>query len=121
MLHMAELRALPPEPWGRQLRRVREDVAGLSMDRATAAMARYVVVSTATISRLESLAAIPADPRQSRTAFVLCVICGVDPAELGLAPKDTGAALPGVVRDAIGEDFPALSTRWELREGVPAA
>ena len=120
ILHMSELRALPPEPWGRRLRRVREDVGGLNMDQATAAMARYVVVSTATISRLEGLPAIPADPRQLRTAFVLCVICGVDPAELGLAPKDTAAALPGAVRDAIGKDFPALSTKW-LTTAPPAA
>jgi hypothetical protein len=118
---MTELRALPPEPWGRRLRRAREDVGGLNMDQATAAMARYVVVSTATISRLEGLPVIPADPRQLRTALVLCVICGVDPAEVGLAPKDTGAALPGVVRDAIGKEFPALSTRWETRGPVVAA
>jgi hypothetical protein len=109
---MGELRVLPPEPWGRRLRRVREDVGGFNMEQATAEMARYLLVSTASISRLEGLAEIPGDPRQLRTAFVLCLICGVDPAELGLAPKDSVAALPGAVRDALGKDFPALSIGW---------
>ena len=48
MLHVSsELRALPPEPWGRRLRRVREDVRLVSgwMDQAGIKTGRYDGVS----------------------------------------------------------------------------
>jgi hypothetical protein len=52
-VRVGSLRPLPPEPWGRKMRRARES-AGLNMDETIAAMSRYHIVSTASISRLES-------------------------------------------------------------------
>ncbi|HSS09405.1 MAG TPA: hypothetical protein VLL25_05945 [Acidimicrobiales bacterium] len=94
------------------MRRAREDVARLRLDQATERMARFLIVSTATISRLESLAEIPTDPRQLRTAFVACLVYGVDPAEMGLSPKGLPVlnSLPSTVRDALAKEFPAVVT-----------
>jgi hypothetical protein len=84
-------------------------VAQLSLDQAVEAIGKFQIVSTATISRLESLTEIPLGPRQRRNAFVACLVYGVDPAELGLSPD--GLPLPGAVGDALRTEYPARSTR----------
>jgi hypothetical protein len=87
---------------------MREDVAGLNLTQATEAMSQFQLVSLSSISRLEARTEIPDDPRQLRSALVLCLVCGVDPAELDLAPKELIPGFPGVVSEALV----ALSTKW---------
>lgn len=82
------LRAMPPEPWGRKMRRAREDVAEMSLERAVAAAGDYLLTSTSTISRLESSTDVPTMARQRQLALVLCLAYDVDPAEFGLSPDD---------------------------------
>jgi hypothetical protein len=85
------------------------------MEEATEAAAEFIMVSTATISRLERLAEIPGNRHQLAIALVLCLVYGVDPAGVGLGPKEQPGAintLPGAVREALRQEFPATSTKW---------
>lgn len=106
LLHMSiavdtALLQLPPEPWGRRLTRAREDVAGLTQSEALAIVGNYVATSDAMISRLESATERPTGQRTTRRlqlAFALCMIYGVDPAELDLSPNDLPPGLRGLIR-----------------------
>lgn len=94
------LRHLPPEPWGRRLKRAREDIAGFNLNQAAAMAGYFVICSDSTISRLETLHEMPEGPRGSRRrqlAYVLCLAYRIDPIDLGLDSNDTppGLALPG--------------------------
>lgn len=123
MLHMSEaalhadqpiLRRLPPEPWGRRLRRAREDVAGYTLAEAVGLAGRFVLVTDSTISRLEAMEVQPSGPRaggRRQLAYILSVAYGVDPAEFGLSPDDLppGLSIPPRSR---GDDGSVLSTKW---------
>jgi hypothetical protein len=111
----AKLRKLPPETWGRRLRRMREDVAGMNLTEATEAMAQFQLVSLSSVSRLEARTERPDDPRLLRTALLLCLVCGVDPAELDLVPKELVDGFPSVVSNALEQEFRAASTKWYSR------
>jgi hypothetical protein len=64
---IVELRTLPPEPWGDQMRRARE-IAGLTQDDAIAAMGRYHIAALPELVALETelAAAIEDAVRQLR-------------------------------------------------------
>lgn len=102
MLHMAveQLHALPPEPWGRQLTRAREDVAGLLMEPAVAKIGRYMDTSTGTLSRLEGLAEVPDVRSRRQLACIALVIYGIDPGLFGLGRDD----LPPAIYAALKRD-----------------
>lgn len=89
-----DLPPLPPEPWGRRLKRAREDVAQVSLDAAASALSAYIFVSGPTLSRLESRTIAPIDRRQRGTAYLACVGYGVNPAELGLTAEDLPPGIP---------------------------
>jgi hypothetical protein len=83
--------AVPPEPWGRRLERVRHDVAHYSLDEAATLAGNYMLTTASTISRLESVDEEPTGNRQRsrrNLAYVLCMAYNVDPAEFGLGPSD---------------------------------
>jgi hypothetical protein len=105
-VRVGSLRPLPPEPWGRKMRRARES-AGLNMDETIAAMSRYHIVSTASISRLESQDhhQPPNSPPLRRTAYVACLVYGIEPESIGLPVDGMWAVLPAAVADALSEDF----------------
>ena len=87
----ATFRPVPPEPWGRRLARVRQDVAGLTLSQAADLVGHFLPTTDATISRLESRATPPVGPRQrSRRmlTYVLCMAYGVDPADFGVSDDD---------------------------------
>lgn len=105
----ADYRPVPPEPWGRRLGRVRETVAGLTLDDAAALAGHYMLTTGSTISRLESLDVVPTGPRarsRRQLAYVLCRAYRVDPAEFGL---DGGDVPPGVTIPDRSTDSP---TKW---------
>lgn len=82
---------IPPEPWGRRLARVRQDVAGMTLAEAMRAASRVMLTTDVTISRLEALPVVPAGPRQGsrrQLAYVLCRSYRVDPEEFGLSEND---------------------------------
>lgn len=102
-----------PEPWGRMFLRAREDVAKLSLDQAVALAAEYVLTSTATISRLESLAEVPTGARarhRRQVAYVLCRAYRVDPAEFDLDPDDCPPGL--TIRPRTPADLGDSPTNW---------
>lgn len=85
------LRHLPPEPWGDKLRRARkgslnirtQTMAALAIERATGR-----TMSDATLSRLESREEAPGDRSMRRNAYMLAIVYGFDPADLGLTLDD---------------------------------
>lgn len=84
-------RSLVPEPWGRKLLRAREDMAGLRLQDAADLASRWMLTSTAAISRLEARTEAPGGGRQQsqrQRAYILCLAYEVDPAELDLGPDD---------------------------------
>lgn len=88
------------------MRRAREDVAGLSLDAATARLGAYVLTSPSTLSRLESLEVVPVVRTQRARAYLACLIYGVDPGELAL---DEGDLPPGIARALRGVSRRRLS------------
>ena len=133
MLHMTSTKKrkrgaqLPPEPWGRRMRRAREDYAGLSQDRAVDAISQVALVDATTIGRLERLEEPPTSPKRRRMAYLLCLVYGLDPEQFGL---DDGDVPPGIRRLidegylTVGEQATASSRCTVLRferELVPAA
>ena len=107
------LRHLPPEPWGRKMRRAREDVAGLSLAAAAELVSPYLFTSGSNISRMEQLDGVPSGA-QSRSrrhlAVVLVLAYGMDPAEFGLDLDDlpTGVQVPARTPNNLVE----ASTIW---------
>lgn len=98
MLHMtnayavpAGLRRLNPEPWGSRLIRARETsrfspTQGKAAEWISRATSRPI--SSATISRLESRDTLPPDRSRRATAYLLCLLYELDPADLDLSPDD---------------------------------
>lgn len=91
------LSVLPPESFGRKMRRAREDVAELTLSEAAEGVNRWMVTSAATIGRLEQLEHPPGDRRRRQLAYTACVVYGIDPVQLGLSVEGIPAgALPEV-------------------------
>lgn len=86
------LRPLPPEPWGDKLRRARETAPAGKITHARAATWIQAItmrpIDGSTIGRIEAEQGIPADPGRRRTAYLLCFLYEVDPAEFGLGPEN---------------------------------
>ena len=83
---------------------------GMTLDAAVDAVSRYMPVSGPTISRLEQHDSVPYGPRLSRarmTAYLLCLIYGLDPASFDLSSDD----LPPGIRESVGRDLGLPSTR----------
>jgi len=104
------VRHLPPEPWGRRMKRAREDVAHLSLDKAAKLISPYVFTSASNISRMESLTEAPhrAQSRSRRQlATVLVLSYGMDPAEFGLGDDDlpSGIDIPARTPSALEESL----------------
>lgn len=76
--------SLPPEPWGRKMRRAREDVAEWTLDEAAASIGRFYRVTGSTIARLEKLPEVPTDIRRRTLACVAVILYGLGPSEFGL-------------------------------------
>lgn len=97
-----ELRPLGPETWGQRFQRVRP--RGLTAERLAVEVSRYVLTSTAMIARLDALDAPPPTAGRHRTrravAAIVCVLCGIDPAELGLSLED----IPEGIREKVLQD-----------------
>lgn len=109
-LEARQFTPIPPEPWGRRLARVREDVAGYTLDEAVALAGNFMLTTASTVSRLEGLDSEPVGNRQGsrrQLAYVLCRAYGVNPAEFGLTANDMP---PGVTIPARTADS---STIWE--------
>lgn len=88
---MSGFRPVPPEPWGRRLGRAREQLAGMRLDDAAAAVSWWMPTTASTISRLEKLQVEPVGARSGSRralAFALCHVYGVDPAEFGVSVDD---------------------------------
>jgi hypothetical protein len=82
---------LPPEPWGKRLQRARETATPPFSQQLAAWWIAGVTmrpIADTTISRLESLDAVPADPRRRRTAYLLAVLYELDPSEIDLTDDD---------------------------------
>jgi hypothetical protein len=99
ILHVAEqaaettiwYRQMPPEPWGRKLKRARWDLNHYTINEAVTLAGHYMMTSDAAVSRLESLDDVPHGPRSRRNRQLACVLCHayrVDPAEFGLSDDD---------------------------------
>jgi hypothetical protein len=85
---------LPPERWGSKFRRAREDVGGYSrLEDAAAQVSRYKLTSASALSRMERLDGPPPNRSTRGTAYIACVVYGVDPSDLDLDPDDVPAAL----------------------------
>lgn len=86
----AGLRRLDPEPWGSRMTRARETsrFAPSLKKAATWIGGKTRPISEATISRLESRTTVPSDQSRRRTAFLLCLLYEVEPADLDLTPDD---------------------------------
>jgi hypothetical protein len=96
---MARALPLPPEPWGSKFRRAREDVGGYNrLEDVAREVSRYKLCSTATISRMENLPGLPTTRSARATAYIACVIYGVDPSELDLDPDDVPAELVALLK-----------------------
>lgn len=77
---------LPPEPWGRKMRRAREDVADLTLGQAAELASSYILTSASTISRLEQLDAPPpavGRNKATRQSNATRPTSGGDPRHLG--------------------------------------
>jgi hypothetical protein len=92
-----DLRPLDPEPWGSMFRRVRGD---LHLDELARQVCYFTSTSAATLSRMEARASIPRRASQLEVAVVACVLCGVDPAALGLSVDDLPPRTAAGLRDA---------------------
>ncbi len=79
---------LPPEPWGRRLKRAREDVAGLRLEDAARKVAYFHPISDATLCRLEARAEVPTTRSQLAASYIACLVYGVDPEDLDLNGDD---------------------------------
>lgn len=90
---------LPPEPWGSKFHRAREDVGGFkSLELAAAEISHYKLCTATTLSRLERRADHPSTRSARATAYIACLIYGVDPVELDLDPDDVPDQLLQVLR-----------------------
>lgn len=111
---------LPPEPWGSKFRRAREDVAGYKLEVAAEAVSRYKLTSASALSRMEKREGPPPNRSARGTAYIACVIYGVDPADLDLDPDDVPAALLGMIKRG-RRPKNAWFTAGELRPFAQAA
>jgi hypothetical protein len=84
---------LPPEPWGRRLRRAREDFAGLKLPEAAEAVSRYQLTTGSTLARLEYLDGPPTNRQRRVLATLALVIYGIDPEPFGLGRRDLPPAI----------------------------
>lgn len=91
------LAILPPEPWGRRIKRGRE-FAGMTLDDAVAAVGRFMLTSTASISRMEDAVEVPKDPRRRALAYLAAVSYELEPDQFGVRAEDLPAALAAAVR-----------------------
>lgn len=108
------LRQLPPEPWGRKMRRAREQVADLTLGEAAELASRFTLTDASTISRLESMTEPPTGARsksQRQRAYILCLAYEVDPASLGLGPDDL--LVDVVIPFRTPSDLREASTIWD--------
>lgn len=88
---------LPAEPWGWRIKRGRE-FASMTLDEAVAAVARYMLTSTASISRMEDSLAEPKDPRRRALAYLCALVYKLEPGQFGVTLEDLPAALAVAVR-----------------------
>jgi hypothetical protein len=96
------------------------DVAHLSLTQATELVGHYMLTSDATISRIESLAEVPAGHRSGsrrQLAYLLCLAYRVDPSDFGLGPDDIPPNIEVRPRGPHG----AASTKWYCRDLALAA
>jgi hypothetical protein len=95
----AELGELPPEPWGRRLRRAREDVGGYTnVDRAAEKVSRYQLTTGSTLARLEKLDEPPTNRQRRVLATIALIIYGIDPEPFGLGRDDLPPAIYAQLR-----------------------
>jgi hypothetical protein len=80
------------------MKRARDHHAGLTIDQAVAEISRYMLTSTGSISRLESLPDGPKSRSQRQLACIALVLYGVDPAELDLGRRDLPPAIYAQLR-----------------------
>jgi hypothetical protein len=118
---MAIVHILPPEPWGRQMTRAREDVAGLKhLQDAVDRLAPYMLSSTAAVCRLEQLVEPPPDRRRRALAAALVFLYGLDPRPFGVGRDDLPPAIYAQIVADSGPSF-AWTTADELRQTPVAA
>lgn len=113
-LHHDGYRAMPPEPWGRKLKRARWDLNRFTLDDAVRLVGQFMLTSGGSISRLEDLDEMPSGGRSAsrrQLAYILCLCCQVDPAEFGLSSDDLPPGLTIPARTLNDQGEPA-STKW---------
>lgn len=111
-------KTLPPPSWGWEIKRAREEIAGLTLDQVTEAVSKFLNVTPSTISRLEKLDHTPrrlGQMRQRYLAYLLSLTYGIDPSVFDLDDDDVPPAVLDVVRE---QGVP--STRW-YGDGPPGA
>lgn len=101
---------IPPEPWGRRLSRVREDIAQLTLHQAAELANNFMITSYGSINRLERTTEAPTGRLRRQLAFVLCRAYRVDPAEFGLGEDDIP---PGVAIPDRSAEVAVTSTKWD--------
>lgn len=109
--HSAEspLGVLEPEPWGRRIKRAREDHAGLTLDQAVERIGQFRLTSTGSISRMEASPNEPLEPRRRELACVAAIVYGIHPAEFGVGSDD----VPPGTKAQVEAVYPGvLSTIW---------
>ena len=111
----AALASLPPEPFGRKLCRIREDVAEILIEDLARRISQWTPVSSATLSRLEHATEVPSRDQARLVATLFCIACGVDPAEVGLGFDDLPPAwdVPQVMQKLTS--YSPCSTRRSIR------
>lgn len=108
----APLGSLPVEPWGRRIKRAREDYAGLTLDEAVAAIGQFKLTSTGSLSRMESSEGEPTDRRRRELACVAAIVYGLDPGQFGVGSDDLP---PGTVSQINATYEGLVSTIWKAK------
>lgn len=110
----ADLRRLPPEPWGKRLQRARETTLPAVTQQIAAAWIAAISMrplADTTVGRLEALDEIPSDAKRRRNAYLLTILYEIDPADLGLTDDDG----PGKTAVSVTRDARALHAKKEWR------
>lgn len=69
----------------------------MTLDEAVAAVGRYMLTSTASISRMEDSLGEPTDPRRRALAYLCALVYKLEPEQFGMTLEDLPAALAAAV------------------------
>lgn len=85
---------LPPESWGRRLRRARIDCGGMTLEEAAENISTRWPISHTSLGRLEAMPTVPTLRKQRITAVYALVLYGVDPTDFGLSVTELPQPAP---------------------------